>query len=94
MASWYDPLLALLADQPAATATVTVTLSDLERLAGQSLPAGAYARAYWLRVGRRSIHGRLAAIGWRSERFDRYGQVVTFARLPAASTASLPARPQ
>ena len=47
MAAWFDPLLALLAAQPPATTTLTLTLGELAALASGPVPAGLATRTYW-----------------------------------------------
>ncbi len=82
MAAWFDPLLALLADQPIDTPTVTLTLSDLAGLACGPLPTSAATRTSWWR--RSSAPGRrLAAQGWRMVRVNRSARTLTFARVAA-----------
>ena len=79
-ARWYVPLVALLAGQDAGTATVTLSLAELDRLASGRLPRGAWGRAYWYewRVGAARALGRA---GWWVVRFDRDARAVTFARV-------------
>ena len=80
MAAWFEPLIALLAEQPPDTITVTLTLGALEALANGPLPAGFATRPYWWRHD----HGmgrRLAVIGWQTAHVGRRAQSVTFARI-------------
>lgn len=80
----FDSLVDALAVQPPETATVTLTLVEIEALLGRPLPAGAWARQYW----RNRSHDRswLRTAGWRVSGFDRHGLVVTFARATPDST--------
>ena len=83
MAAWFDPLIALLAEQPPDTTTVTLTLSDLEMLARGPLPASAATHLYW--QGHTSAsRRRLAAIGWSMIRLNRGSHTLTFARIGGA----------
>ena len=63
MAAWFAPLLALLADQPPDTATVMLTLGELEALTSGPLPAAAATQTYWY-AGASAPSQRLATIGW------------------------------
>ena len=80
MAHWSEPLVAFLAAQPPTTLAVTLTLTELEALAGQPLPAGAAARTYWWSAGS-VARRRLAAIGWRLASVGGWPPTLTFARL-------------
>ena len=79
MAAWFDPVLALLAAQPPATTTLTLTLGELAALASGPVPAGLATRTYW-RTPSNQIGRRLAAIGWRTASFNRRVQTITFSR--------------
>ena len=80
MATWFDPVLGMLAGQPPDTTTVTLTLAALAALAGRPLPASATTPTYW--QGHTSVRRRLAAIGWRTARAGRGAATIPFARLP------------
>ena len=80
MPAWYEPLLALLAVQPADTTTLTLTLAEIQALACGPLPASFATRTYWQRGGR-GIHQRLAAAGWRVWRVGDRASLITFVRL-------------
>src|SRR5829696_9215756 len=81
---WYLPLIDRLAAQPPGTTTVTVTLPEIERLAGGPLPRSAYTGYYWRGSGGKGPRQYLAGIGWRVDGFDRNrGGAVTFARWDA-----------
>ena len=84
MAAWFDPVLALLADQPADTLTLTLTLAEIKALASGPLPAGAAARGYWQGHITDGLGRQLVTIGWRVSRFHRYPAAVTFVRVPGA----------
>ena len=84
MAAWFEPLLAFLADQPADTTTLTLTLAQIEALASGPIPAGAAARGYWQSHVADGLGRRMAAIGWRVRRFRRYPSAVTFVRVSGA----------
>ena len=76
MAHWYDALLALLAAQPPEVVSVTLTLAEVEALAGGRMPAGGLTRAYWRQRRPGGMGHRLMTLGWRVGRFGR-GQTVT-----------------
>lgn len=82
MRRWYDPLMAQLFDQLPEITEVTVFLEEIANLAGEPLPASAYARTSWWSTGRGTIGTSLARVGWRVLRFDRHAHAVTFVRLP------------
>ena len=82
MPAWFEPLLAVFADQPVETTTLTLTLAEIEALADGPTPAGLATRTYW--QGRASsVRRRLIAIGWHMARFNRASGTLTFARVPA-----------
>ena len=83
MAAWFEPLLAALADQPAATTTVTLTLAELEALASRPVPTSAATQGYWHSNLPYSPRRRLAAIGWRAGHVDRMAATITFIRIAA-----------
>ncbi len=80
MPHWSDPLLALLAHQPAETTSVALTLDELAVLAGGSLPRSVYSRSYWRTQTPRGMGARLRAIGWWMTRLyvEGYGTTITF----------------
>ena len=62
----YAPVATFLAERPRDTVTVTLTLSEIEQLFGQPLPAGAFTRAWW--TARRDRDRQLrpwVVVGWR-----------------------------
>jgi hypothetical protein len=78
---WYDPLIALLCEQPAQTPTVTLPLWTIERLAApHELAPGAWTRTYWTSARTSGVRSALTAAGWRPVRFDRDARTVSFAR--------------
>ena len=84
MVSWFDRLLALLAEQPRTTTTVTLSLADLDALASGPLPAGTATQSYWWG---HAVRRRLAAIGWCVASVSRRSRTVTFTRIdPSAAT--------
>jgi hypothetical protein len=63
----YQPLADFLAAQPPATATVTLTIAEVEALVGTPLPVSAWARTWWstARQGRTAGERPWVAVGWR-----------------------------
>ncbi len=84
---WYTPLITLLSAQPPETTELTVSLAELEALAGEPVPLGAYARVFWVGRGGRKVTAALAQVGWRVVRFDRYTRSVTFVRVAASAVS-------
>jgi hypothetical protein len=87
MPSPYAPLAAYLADQPASTPTVTLTLAAIEQVIGQSLPAGASTQMWWTaRRGWDRQPRPWVAAGWRVAGvvMRMATPSVTFARVTAA----------
>lgn len=88
MDSPYIPLGTYLRNQPVATTTVTLALTDIEQVLGRPLPPGAWARGWWhgARGYERPRAWRVA--GWRVVGVSMriVTPTVTFARLPADST--------
>ncbi len=83
-ARWYEPLLTFLAEQPPGTLSVILTLTELEALAVQPLPASAMTRSYWRNRKNGAMGARLAARGWRVGPFGRGPtSMITFIRLPS-----------
>ena len=83
MLHWYEPLLAFLAEQPPETTCVTLTLNELEVLAGQSLPVSSAIRTYWWRWKQGAMRPHLVAIGWQVVQARGRPLVITFGRQPA-----------
>lgn len=79
---WFDPLLAFLHDQLLETDAVTLTLAELEALAGQPLPISTLLRSYWWDRQAGSLHRRVAVVGWQVVQARRRDQslTITFAR--------------
>ena len=86
MPHWYDPLLTFLAAQPAETASVTLTLAEVETLVNREVPPIALTRGYWWDHGPRSMGEHLAA-GWRVAHVRGRPVIITFARLPPEAPA-------
>ena len=83
MPRWYVPLLAFLAAQPADTTRLTLTVAELEGLAGRSLPVTTATYGYWWQWKRGPLRSRLAAIGWQVAQARGRPLAVTFVRLPS-----------
>ena len=62
-AHWYEPVLTFLAEQPAATGSVTLTFAAVAALAGEPPIAHALTRAFWWDRGPHSIGAGLAVCG-------------------------------
>ena len=82
MAAWFNPLLVFLAEQPPTVAALTLTLAELQVLAGEPLPAGATTWTYWQGGAADAPSQQLAAVGWRVRRFSQQPLTMTFARRP------------
>ena len=80
MAAWFEPLLALLGEQPPDTTTVTLTLGDLEALTRGLVPADVVTERYWQGYAS-TVRGQLATIGWSMVRLNRRSRTLTFARI-------------
>ncbi len=82
MPHWSDPLLALLAEQPPDTTTLTLSLAEVTALVGTSLPPSAKARGYWHARGPKAMGQRLRAVGWWVAQVECRGTatMITFMR--------------
>ncbi len=87
MAHWSDPLLRLLAEQPAETTSVTLTYAELAALAGGPLPPSGVIRGYWWNRRSGQMGHRVAVIGWRVGRVRGRPPTITFVRQPPAGSA-------
>ena len=89
MQPWFAPLFGLLADQPAARLTLTLTLNELVVLVGEALPASAFIGPYWRARGPTGMARRLETAGWRVAFYQQQGceTTLTFARLPLVAPA-------
>ncbi len=91
MPSPYAPLATLLANQPLGTATVTLTLAEIEVVLGRAVPVSAWARGWWLGTKDKGRPRPWVAAGWRVTQVSmrQVPPTVTFARASADSTGSL-----
>jgi hypothetical protein len=82
----YAPLAAFLTAQSPGTATVTLSLPEIEVILGTPLARGASTSAWWVHPNRHRSPGWLAA-GWvvRRAGMRTMPSTVTFARAPSAS---------
>ena len=82
MPHWYDPLFTLLAAQPPAITTLTLTVDEQAALAAGPLPAFVSSRAYWHARGPNAMGQRLRAAGWWVAQVQHRGgaMTVTFTR--------------
>ena len=89
MPSRYQPIGNYLAGQPPETVTVTLTLSDVERVLGQPLPQGARARTWWANSWGTTRARVWLMAGWRVDTVAlRVGTpTVTFVRGTPDTTA-------
>lgn len=78
---WYTSLIILLSAQPLETPALTVSLAELEVLAGAPVPLGAYAARFWMNRSHGNANTTLAQVGWQFIRFDRDTRSVTFVRV-------------
>ena len=90
MPHWSEPLVVLLAEQPADTTSVTLTIAELMMLAGGRLPAMAETRSYWWTPKSGSMVNRLAAIGWRAAHVRGRPLALTFERVAATNKDAAP----
>ena len=89
MPQWYEPLFALLAEQPPGSTTLTLTFDELEALAAGPLPPSAFLRSYWRNRSPKSMGARLRAAGWWVTQLQPgdSAPTITFARLPPDTIA-------
>ncbi len=80
MPHWYDPLLSFLAEQPAETTSVMLTVAELTTLVEGRLPANAMTRSYWWHRKPSSVSVDLTAIGWRVIHMRGRPLAITFVR--------------
>ena len=86
-AQWFDPLLTLLATQPAETTRVTIAFAEIAALTDVPIPDAAYAHSYWLQRERGPLRRRLHAAGWRIVGMQEgVNATLTLARLPPDTT--------
>jgi hypothetical protein len=94
MVSPYQPLADYLAAQPAATATITLTIAEVEAVVGAPLPAAVWTRTWWskARPGRQREARPWLTAGWRVARLSlrTATPTVTFARLSVSPDSGTP----
>ena len=90
MPQWYNPLFALLAAQPPAVSTLTLTINELAALAAGPLPSSVYSRAYWHLRSPKAMGQRLRAAGWwvAAVQHRRAEPTITFIRYELTPWAS------
>jgi hypothetical protein len=93
-ATKYAPLGAFLAALPPETATVTLTLSEIETILGEPLPGAAATRMWWSNSRHRRAEMVWVAVGWRVQRAEmrRVMPTITFARAASGDTETGTAR--
>jgi hypothetical protein len=84
----YDPLGDYLAAQPPTTATVRLTLVEIEAILGAPLPMTAQWTGFWTNYARNPPSRAWRRVGWRVIRQtgNRWVEAVTFVREPPDST--------
>jgi hypothetical protein len=76
----YIRLAAYLADQPAAVASLTLTVSEIEEIIGETLPPGARFPSWWRNDQHRAHSRAWLTAGWEAAGMDRTAATVEFIR--------------